>query len=31
MALEDQTVAAKEAVEDMVSDFINHNTTQIWD
>ena len=31
MALEDQTVAAKEAVEDMVSDFINHNTKQIWD
>lgn len=31
MALEDQSIAAKEAVDDMVSDFINNNTKQIWD
>lgn len=31
MALEDQAIAAKEAVEDLVSDFINNNTKQIWD
>lgn len=31
MALEDQNITAKEAVEDMVSDFINNNTKQIWD
>lgn len=31
MALEDQTVAEKEAIEDMVTDFINNNTKQIWD
>lgn len=30
MALEDQSIAAKEAVDDMVSDFINNNTKQIW-
>lgn len=31
IALEDQSIAAKEAVDDMVSDFINNNTKQIWD
>ena len=31
MALENQSVAEKEAIDDMVSDFINNNTKQIWD
>jgi len=31
MALENQSVEEKEAIEDMVSDFINNNTKQIWD
>lgn len=31
MALENQTIAEKEAVEDMVADFINNNTKRIWD
>lgn len=31
MALEDQKIAEKEAIEDMVTDFINNNTKQIWD
>lgn len=31
MALEDQKIAEEDAIEDMVSDFINNNTKQIWD
>lgn len=31
MALEDQKIAEQEAVEDMMSDFINNNTKRIWD
>ncbi|QTQ16614.1 mobile mystery protein A [Treponema parvum] len=30
MALENQDIATKEAVEDMVADFINNKTKQIW-
>lgn len=31
MALENQEISEKEAIEDMVSDFINNNTKRIWD
>lgn len=31
MALEAQNITEKEAIDDMVNDFINNNTKQIWD
>lgn len=31
MALENQSIATKDAVQDLTSDFINENTKRIWD